>query len=128
MLLVSCPLLFFFFFKQKTAYEMRMSDWSSDVCSSDLRIPHLHCQHAHRRLQQRDGDPLAWAAVSGVMVAAALRYQIVGARSAFVEAFRATCLRVLPYARIMIGAVQVEQEPQIGRAHVRTPVTNAHIV
>src|SRR3546814_8865228 len=29
-------LLFFFFFKQKTAYEMRMSDWSSDVCSSDL--------------------------------------------------------------------------------------------
>src|SRR3546814_2385455 len=29
---------FFFFFKQKTAYEMRISDWSSDVCSSDLTI------------------------------------------------------------------------------------------
>src|SRR3546814_1433560 len=29
----------FFFFKQKTAYEMRISDWSSDVCSSDLRAP-----------------------------------------------------------------------------------------
>src|SRR3546814_9348061 len=28
----------FFIFKQKTAYEMRISDWSSDVCSSDLRI------------------------------------------------------------------------------------------
>src|SRR3546814_7262514 len=28
---------FFFFFKQKTAYEMRISDWSSDVCSSDLQ-------------------------------------------------------------------------------------------
>src|SRR3546814_2426849 len=28
----------FFFFKQKTAYEMRISDWSSDVCSSDLDI------------------------------------------------------------------------------------------
>src|SRR3546814_19272622 len=28
----------FFFFKQKTAYEMRISDWSSDVCSSDLAI------------------------------------------------------------------------------------------
>src|SRR3546814_4039313 len=28
--------IFFFFFKQKTAYEMRISDWSSDVCSSDL--------------------------------------------------------------------------------------------
>src|SRR3546814_3658498 len=31
-----CICLFFFFFKQKTAYEMRISDWSSDVCSSDL--------------------------------------------------------------------------------------------
>src|SRR3546814_4479065 len=29
----------FFFFKQKTAYEMRISDWSSDVCSSDLLGP-----------------------------------------------------------------------------------------
>src|SRR3546814_1153381 len=29
-------LICFFFFKQKTAYEMRISDWSSDVCSSDL--------------------------------------------------------------------------------------------
>src|SRR3546814_3345859 len=34
----------FFFFKQKTAYEMRISDWSSDVCSSDLMTP---AQHAH---------------------------------------------------------------------------------
>src|SRR3546814_2538549 len=34
---LSCYVLFcFFFFKQKTAYEMRISDWSSDVCSSDL--------------------------------------------------------------------------------------------
>src|SRR3546814_1654067 len=32
---------FFFFFKQKTAYEMRISDWRSDVCSSDL--------YGHRR-------------------------------------------------------------------------------
>src|SRR3546814_92720 len=31
--------IYIFFFKQKTAYEMRISDWSSDVCSSDL----LHC-------------------------------------------------------------------------------------
>src|SRR3546814_10821893 len=33
-------LLFFFFFKQKSAYEVRISYWSSDVCSSDLRAPH----------------------------------------------------------------------------------------
>src|SRR3546814_6670908 len=33
-------LVLFFFFKQKTAYEVRISDWSSDVCSSDLREDH----------------------------------------------------------------------------------------
>src|SRR3546814_5719923 len=36
----------FFFFKQKTAYEMRMSDWISDVCSSDL--PTLYLEHTER--------------------------------------------------------------------------------
>src|SRR3546814_10681487 len=34
----------FFFFKQKTAYEVRISDWSSDVCSSDL-----NCSHCRRK-------------------------------------------------------------------------------
>src|SRR3546814_12141265 len=34
-------MVFFFFFKQKTAYEMRISDWSSDVCSSDLGLPRI---------------------------------------------------------------------------------------
>src|SRR3546814_2546727 len=33
---IICVLSLVFFFKQKTAYEMRISDWSSDVCSSDL--------------------------------------------------------------------------------------------
>src|SRR3546814_2560473 len=33
-----CYYCFFFFCKQKTAYEMRISDWSSDVCSSDLVV------------------------------------------------------------------------------------------
>src|SRR3546814_12881426 len=37
----------FFFFKQKTAYEMRISDWSSDVCSSDLAGP----AERHHRFQ-----------------------------------------------------------------------------
>src|SRR3546814_2315683 len=34
--MLTCCFDYFFFFKQKTAYEMRISDWSSDVCSSDL--------------------------------------------------------------------------------------------
>src|SRR3546814_6382478 len=43
--------LLFFFFKQKTAYEMRISDWISDVCSSDLAgavlfdLLGIRCQH-----------------------------------------------------------------------------------
>src|SRR3546814_6232229 len=36
MVMVCVDILLFFFFRQKTAYEMRISDWSSDVCSSDL--------------------------------------------------------------------------------------------
>src|SRR3546814_19619091 len=66
----------FFFFKQKTAYEMRISDWSSDVCSSDLarrgtfpsrcggglrpaRPPHGDGEvvGARHRLQKPGGDP-----------------------------------------------------------------------
>src|SRR3546814_12570210 len=39
-------MILFFFFKQKTAYEMRISDWSSDVCSSDLEDSGLVKQHA----------------------------------------------------------------------------------
>src|SRR3546814_10631760 len=41
--------IFVFFFKQKTAYEMRISDWSSDGCSSDLRRPPV--QHARAARQ-----------------------------------------------------------------------------
>src|SRR3546814_3881721 len=59
---------YFFFFKQKTAYEMRISDWSSDVCSSDLvdnnfytnRMARAHLRDAvavwHRLAAQRPAD------------------------------------------------------------------------
>src|SRR3546814_7256166 len=49
-MLILNVLFVFFFFKQKTAYEMRISDWSSDVCSSDL----IHCQEL---LGSRGHDP-----------------------------------------------------------------------
>src|SRR3546814_7393692 len=50
-LLCNVVLLFIFFFKQKTAYEMRISDWSSDVCSSDLSW------RTARRARAHVGDP-----------------------------------------------------------------------
>src|SRR3546814_8683533 len=53
-------LSFVFFFKQKTAYEMRISDWSSDVCSSDLdrqRRDERHDRHQQQRSHDRErGD------------------------------------------------------------------------
>src|SRR3546814_10869843 len=55
MLSVSWFIFLFFFFKQMTAYEMRISDWSSDVCSSDPRIWHRDRPRAdaHRRGRPR---------------------------------------------------------------------------
>src|SRR3546814_6870567 len=60
----------FFFFKQKTAYEMRISDWSSDVCSSDLTYSILHRAEADRSTHyygeqaddyySRDGGAAMW--------------------------------------------------------------------
>src|SRR3546814_1923664 len=54
----------FFFFKQKTAYEMRISDWSSDVCSSDLDAP-----APGRRLADRaePGQPAARPGRYGIL-------------------------------------------------------------
>src|SRR3546814_9898938 len=53
---MSCSLcLCFFFFKQKTAYEMRISDWSSDVCSSDLYGFAFEYVNANRLLQIKVG-------------------------------------------------------------------------
>src|SRR3546814_4721347 len=48
--------LWFFFFKQKTAYEMRISDWSSDVCSSDLRDRAEVGQGFHQRERRARRD------------------------------------------------------------------------
>src|SRR3546814_9460388 len=48
-----------FFFKQKTAYEMRISDWSSDVCSSDLYTQwSTVMQHEYERLRRHRRPPV----------------------------------------------------------------------
>src|SRR3546814_15923353 len=46
--ILSSNYIYIFFFKQKTAYEMRISDWSSDVCSSDLISRNLPKRGARR--------------------------------------------------------------------------------
>src|SRR3546814_9180558 len=58
-----CHFLFFFFFKQKTAYEMRISDWSSDVCSSDLLTRTLvECLQEAQKLARLDLLKTIWDA------------------------------------------------------------------
>src|SRR3546814_2569070 len=51
-----CVLCVFFFFKQKTAYEMRISDWSSDVCSSDLVQDWSRLAERKEALRSADDD------------------------------------------------------------------------
>src|SRR3546814_3200933 len=51
--------ILFFFFKQKTAYEMRISDWSSDVCSSDLtNVSALRAQNNSRVASQMQSQAM----------------------------------------------------------------------
>src|SRR3546814_9619335 len=52
-----------FFFKQKTAYEMRISDWSSDVCSSDLLEAGARLEQRHGLTAQREPNRVAALAV-----------------------------------------------------------------
>src|SRR3546814_7464090 len=64
---VDCLVLFFFFFKQKTAYEMRISDWSSDVCSSDLSLQPVKLK---LRLRQRpEKSFMQWFSLQRMMMA-----------------------------------------------------------
>src|SRR3546814_9396330 len=57
--------LLFFFFKQKTAYEMRISDWSSDVCSSDLITLYLEPKFLYNNPMAKAKVPAEFAVPFG---------------------------------------------------------------
>src|SRR3546814_3108290 len=63
-------LFVFFFFKQKTAYEMRISDWSSDVCSSDLAFARFAVEQlaGQRETFRSARDAVVRETVEGVRV------------------------------------------------------------
>src|SRR3546814_7284374 len=75
--------VFIFFFKQKTAYEMRISDWSSDVCSSDLPADHDGKTDEYSpappatstRMWSGDGTAASWSSASPDPTKAGLRSQ-----------------------------------------------------
>src|SRR3546814_8117711 len=77
-----------FFFKQKTAYDMRISDWSSDVCSSDLTLlpdidPFLTegALRYERDLPAGSWSPLEWVSWDGAPMAVCLLLLVTALRS-----------------------------------------------
>src|SRR3546814_2689374 len=92
-------LFFVFFFKQKTAYELRISDWSSDVCSSDLNIGEPDSPHIGR---------------SGT--AAALQW------IAFLKARRSTAMAISISSIFLSGAFSAprSEERRVGKECVST--------
>src|SRR3546814_12154821 len=56
--------MLFFFFKQKTAYEMRISDWSSDVCSSDLEAVEAAAAHERHLVDEHVADGLQFTLIA----------------------------------------------------------------
>src|SRR3546814_7957183 len=143
-----------FFFKQKTAYEMRISDWSSDVCSSDL-LKWVEQTAIRVKLLDKDGAPLrhlrrvlkmselvkrqppghwvqteraaheAWASLIEKAPKAAQLMHILTAR---VGEHNAVVISQKTLAALMKCSRRTVQRAEIGRAHVSTTVTIAHIV
>src|SRR3546814_17442041 len=99
------------FFKQQTAYEVRISDWSSDVCSADLEVPGplVHVQRTHR---VDSVHPVLLPADPGPAARATVPARTAGAWSAGLadpeHIGRASCRqRVCPYVQISVVAVSL---------------------
>src|SRR3546814_20926919 len=101
----------FLFFKQKTAYEMRISDWSSDVCSSDL--PDLVAQREFAmggNLLRRSAAPLRGVGFRGFFSCTPKQVAGVGiGRHRHLQIGRASCReRVCQYVEISVVAVSLK--------------------
>src|SRR3546814_10320991 len=127
--------LIFFFFKQKTAYEMRISDWSSDVCSSDLDQADAACSGRWIGLRHDDDDVGALSvadkglgAVYDIIVAVADGARSdglqVGAAAGFGHRDRRDRIarrharQPVPLLRLGAIAGKIAADDAIGRAHV----------
>src|SRR3546814_7049117 len=117
-------LMFFFFFKQKTAYEMRISDWSSDVCSSDLRPPRQRGDDRPRAGRERARP---WQIRGGARTRRACQRPAAGEHRAL-----AACPGPDARGRSPAEAGRLKapagRPTDIGRAHVSPPVTNSQHV
>src|SRR3546814_4324157 len=102
-------LFLFFFFKQKPAYEMRISDWSSDVCSSDLATPLRDLRAAIGTLRDELGT-LRWDSWK------TLEWQVTGKQGALAPSDLAARLASLGRDIEAASALARTAESEIGRA------------
>src|SRR3546814_10462998 len=113
----------FFFFKQKTAYEVRISDWSSDVCSSDRWII------GALKLSFLGGAQPSVFRMSALLCAVApwvWRWVIRASR--FSKCSSCSKRRTGRMNACLVTTPPYPCQVKIGREPVRTPVTNEHIV
>src|SRR3546814_1260759 len=104
-----------FFFKQKTAYEMRISDWSSDVCSSDLVAAHagaLQARVAHGRAH----DEVALAGRGRGQAAHVDDLVLAAAQAVVLEADHVgQLLEVVDHAQVLEERLDVRQRDRVDR-------------
>src|SRR3546814_3055485 len=109
--------VYFFFFKQKTAYEVRISDWSSDVCSSDLDSANT----VDEKLGNQYGDYARYAAEAIAGAATALDNKdiddLVNEARDFVRKSPAVAIGAAAIAGFVLMRL-VKPAKEIGRAHV----------
>src|SRR3546814_16708418 len=109
--------MFVFFFKQKTAYEMRISDWSSDVCSSDLpRLPQRGKPRNHKidpPIRRRCRRPAAFVR-DPVFIAQGRRNAKIG---------RASCRERVLSVRVDLGGRRIIKKK---KTHINTTKTPSH--
>src|SRR3546814_2487274 len=122
----------FCFFKQKTAYEMRISDWSSDVCSSDLVVASRQQRRSIRR--EGDGVDVVFMAAQhadfapGIQIPQAHRPVPAGGGGEPTVGRNGDRRPFSPVLREAVDDLAGIAIPKIGRAHVLTPVTNSPLV
>src|SRR3546814_7716773 len=121
---------FFFFFKQKTAYEMRISDWSSDVCSSDLlcrddgelvRSGDMSCNDPQTPVQQQNWIKRVIGLPGDTIEARGAELLINGqpVKADLIGPYVGNPQRSVDQIMLNMGAtVWTEHLGQIGRAHV----------
>src|SRR3546814_8318209 len=107
-----------FFFKQKTAHEMRISDWSSDVCSSDLLSAFerlVAFRYLRARRQEGFISVVAWFSLLGIMLGVATLIIVMSVMTGFREALLSRILGLNGHVEVMAAQGALRQYDAFAR-------------